>query len=222
MSKILVISVHPDDETLGCGGTLLKLKSQGNEINWCIVTRMERDSGYSKEAIVQREKEIQRVGERYGFGRVETLGLPAAGLDTLDMKEIVAPMSDVINAIEPDTLILPFKWDVHSDHRVTFNAAWSCAKPFRAPFIKTVLMMETLSETEMAPPIGGNWFVPNYYVDISLFLEQKIDMMKYYESEIKPSPFPRSEENIKALAHFRGASVGCTYAEAFMILREIR
>lgn len=221
MKKVLVISVHPDDETLGCGGTLLKLKNQGCDINWCIVTSMSEVAGYTKETIVQRDHEIEKVAELYGFNKVDKLNFKAAELDALDMKTLMTPLIKIIDNLRPDTLFIPFKWDVHSDHRVVFDAVWSCSKPFRSPYIKTILMMETLSETEMAPPIGSNWFSPNSYVDISLFLEKKIKIMKMFESEILPPPFPRSEENIRALARFRGASINCDYAEAFMVLREV-
>ncbi len=222
MKKVLVISVHPDDETLGCGGTLLKLARQGHKINWCIVTCMSENAGYSRKEIVQRDNEIKKVGKIYEFNRVDKLNFEAAALDTLDMKMVINPLSKLIGDIKPDTLFMPFKWDVHSDHRIVFDAVWSCVKSFRSPFIKTILMMETLSETEMAPPIASNWFVPNFFVDISPFLEKKIEIMELFKSEIHPSPFPRSAENIRALARFRGGSINCNYAESFMVLREVR
>ena len=93
---------------------------------------------------------------------------------------------------------------------------------FRYPFIKKIYMMETLSETEFAPSTKEDSFVPNVFVDISDFMDRKIEIMKLFESEIKEHPFPRSEENIKALAIFRGASCGCRYAESFMLLKEIK
>ena len=83
-------------------------------------------------------------------------------------------------------------------------------------------MMETLSETEFAPSTMGDNFVPNVFVDISKYLDKKIQLMKIFESEIDMHPFPRSEKNIKALATFRGASCGCEYAESFMLLKEIK
>jgi LmbE family N-acetylglucosaminyl deacetylase len=222
MSRVLIMAAHPDDETLGCGGTLLKHKSQGDQIHWCIVTAMSRSLGYSDEQISQREKEISQVKEDFGFDQVSAFNLPAAGLDSLDIREIIGPVSELFQGFKPDTLYLPFKWDVHSDHRALFQAAWSSAKVFRAPFIKRILMMETLSETESAPPFPGQSFFPNCFVDITAFMDQKIQIMKRYPSEIRPPPFPRSEEAIRSLAGLRGAAAGCTFAEAFMVLREIR
>jgi len=97
----------------------------------------------------------------------------------------------------------------------------ACTKSFRYPFIKTVLMYECISETEFAPALPERMFMPNYYVDISEFFEQKIAIMKIFASEIGEHPFPRSIRNIEALATFRGASVGVKYAEAFQLIKMI-
>jgi hypothetical protein len=97
----------------------------------------------------------------------------------------------------------------------------ACTKSFRYPFIKRVLMYECLSETEFAPALPEKAFIPNYFVDISDFIDKKLEIMEIYESEIDEHPFPRSLNNIKALAHFRGASVGVNYAEAFQLLKFI-
>lgn len=221
MKRILVISVHPDDETLGCGGTLLKHRARGDEINWCVVTAMSESTGYSKEKIAERKTDIFQVEQAYGFTRSISLNLPPAGLDALAMKLLIDPLAQLFEDLQPDTLYLPFQWDVHSDHRIVFHAAWSCAKSFRAPYIRNISMMETLSETEAAPPLGGQSFVPNRYVDISGYMDRKIQIMNIYKDEVQPSPFPRSEETIRSLARYRGAAAGCEFAEAFMVLKEI-
>ncbi|MBN1405325.1 MAG: PIG-L family deacetylase [Candidatus Omnitrophica bacterium] len=221
MSKVLVLAVHPDDETLGCGGTLLKHKKSGDSIHWLISTSAKESQGFAKQDIIKREKEIECVGKMFGFTTVTRLGISAAGADELPTSVLVKKISKVFNDIKPEVIYLPFMKDVHSDHRVIFEAAYSCIKTFRYPFIKTVLMMETISETELALNMDKETFVPNYFVDISRFMDKKIRIMNIFKNEIGKHPFPRSVKNIKALATFRGAMAGCKYAESFMLLKKI-
>ena len=221
MNKILVIAVHPDDETLGCGGTLLKHKANGDEIHWLIVTDIKESEGYDISAIKQRNKEIKKVENLYGFTSVNKLDLSTTKVDEYGMSELITKISSVINKVKPDTIYLPFKGDVHSDHKYIFDAAYSCTKTFRYPFIKKIYMMETLSETEFSLSTKEDGFVPNVFVDISEFMDKKIELMNIYESEMGEHPFPRSERNIRALATYRGATSGCDYAESFMLLKEI-
>jgi len=226
MNKVLVIAVHPDDETLGCGGTLLKHKAKGDEIYWLIVTTIKSgykgwDLGFSEEVIEKREKEIEKVANIYNFDDVFRLEFPTMRLDEISMSELIGAVSKVFKEVKPSIVYLPFKSDVHSDHRKVFEASFSCVKIFRYPFIKRVLMMETISETDFAPATKEDSFVPNVFVDISNFFEKKLEIMKIYESEIGIHPFPRSLETIEALAKVRGAQAGCRYAESFMLLKEI-
>lgn len=221
MNRVLVVAVHPDDETLGCGGTLLKHKKAGDKIFWLIVTSMRPENGFSRKKILEREAEMAKVAGLYKFDGIHRLDLPAAELDRIPRNKMVKDLASVFNKVKPDIVYLPFKWDVHSDHGVIFDAAYSCTKTFRCPSIKKVLMMETISETELAPCSGKNAFKPNYFSDISRFLKKKIGIMKIFKAEIGKHPFPRSARNIEALATFRGAMSGCTYAEAFMLIKEI-
>ena len=221
MNKILVIAVHPDDETLGCGGTLLKHKANGDEIHWLIATDIKESEGYGISTIKKRNKEITKIEDLYGFTSVNKLGLSTTKVDTYSMSVLVSKISSVIDRIKPDIIYLPFKGDVHSDHKYIFDAAYSCTKIFRHPFIKKLYMMETLSETEFSLSTKEDSFVPNVFVDISEFMDKKIKLMNIYESEIGKHPFPRSERNIRALATYRGATSGCNYAESFMLLKEI-
>ena len=222
MNKILVVALHPDDETLGCGGTLLKHKKDGDEIHWLICTEIKEEEGFTAEQVQNRAKEIRVVSDMYQFDSVHHLGLSTMKVDEYSMSELIAKTSSVINQIQPTTLYLPFKGDVHSDHRVMFDAAYSCTKSFRYPFIKKIYMMETLSETEFALSTKEDSFIPNVFVDVSAFLDKKLEIMEVFESEIAEHPFPRSLRNIEALATLRGATSGCEYAESFMLLKEIK
>ena len=221
MNKVLIIAVHPDDETLGCGGTLLKHKNNEDEIHWVIVTDIKEAEGFKKEVIDKREKEIKEVEKLYDFDSVHRLGLSTMRVDEYNMSDLIGKISKVINDVKPNIIYLPFKGDVHSDHRHVFDAAYSCTKSFRYPFIKRIYMMETLSETEFAPSTKEDSFIPNVFVDISGFMDKKIEIMKNFESEMAEHPFPRSERNLRALATLRGATCGCEYAESFVLLKEI-
>jgi LmbE family N-acetylglucosaminyl deacetylase len=221
MNKILVVAVHPDDETLGCGGTLLKHKAQGDKIFWLLVTSIHTGQGFEESTIRQRGKEKERVAKLYQFDGVEELDLPTTTLAGMPEGELIHKIAIAMQTIQPNVVYLPFSADIHSDHRKAFEAAYSCTKSFRSPFIKKILMMETISETEFAPPLKENAFVPNYFVDITGFMDQKIKIVQNYKSELGTHPFPRNTKNIRALATFRGAIAGCEYAEAFMLLKEI-
>ena len=215
---VLVIAVHPDDETLGCGGTLLKHKASGDEVHWLICTTVDKTNSYYK----TREDELKRVADAYEFSSVNNLRLKTMQVDEYGMSSLVDKISNVINTIKPNIIYLPFKGDVHSDHRKIFEASYSCTKSFRYPFIKKIYMMEILSETEFAPSTKEDSFIPNTFVDISAYFEKKIEIMKIFKSEISMHPFPRSERNLKSLATLRGATAGCEYAESFVLLKEIQ
>ena len=221
MKTVIVISAHPDDEILGAGGTLLKHKKNGDKIYWLITTNIFEEQGFSKERVFSRQREIEKVSEALGAEKVFMLDYPTMSLSTSTLIEMVPKISKVFTEIEPEIVYCLNRSDAHSDHRITFDAIMACTKSFRYPFIKQVLMYECISETEFAPQLPEKVFIPNYFVDISPFLEEKLELMKIYESEVGAHPFPRSLRNIEALATYRGASVGVEYAEAFQLIKYI-
>ena len=221
MNSVLVVAVHPDDETLGCGGTLLKHKANADEIHWLLATDIKESEGFDVSVIKKRNKEIKKVEDLYRFTSVSRLEIPTTKVDEFGMSELVSKISYVIDKVKPNIIYLPFKGDVHSDHKYIFDAAYSCTKVFRYSFIKKIYMMETLSETEFSLSSKEDSFVPNVFVDISKYMDKKIEIMKSYKSEMGEHPFPRSERNIRALATYRGAISGCDYAESFKLLKEI-
>ena len=221
MKNIVVISAHPDDEILGVGGTLLKHKKNGDKIYWLITTNIFENQGFTKERISSRQKEIKKISEALEVEKLFMLNYPTMSLSTSTLIEMVPKISKVFTEIEPEIVYCLNRSDAHSDHRITFDAVMACTKSFRYPFIKQVLMYECISETEFAPQLPEKVFIPNYFIDISSFLEEKMNLMKIYESELGNHPFPRSLKNIEALASFRGASVGVEYAEAFQLIKYI-
>jgi LmbE family N-acetylglucosaminyl deacetylase len=221
MRKVIVISAHPDDEILGVGGTLLKHKQKGDLLSWLIVTQITEDNGYSKERVNQRKREIEAVKKIIGFSSIYQLNYPTMSLSSKSVNRMIPEISSIFSSYKPEIIYVVNRSDAHSDHRHTFEAVAACTKSFRYPFIKKFLMYECLSETEFAPQLPEKLFIPNYFVDISEFLEKKIEVMQVYASEIGEHLFPRSIENIKALAFLRGATAGVKYAESFQIVKMI-
>ena len=215
----MVIAPHPDDETLGVGGTLLRRKAEGASIAWLIVTTISKESGWSSEKVKQRADEIKRISLLYDFDEVYALNFPTTKLDTIPMSDIVASVSGAFKSFKPDEIFVPHPSDVHSDHRVVFNAVSACTKWFRYPSVKRVLAYETLSETDFGL-CTDQTFHPNVFVDVTEFFGKKIKALDVYASEIGDFPFPRSHEAIRALATLRGAASGYKAAEAFELLRE--
>ena len=164
---------------------------------------------------------IRLPGSLYFFRISTNSSLIRWGMVTGVRDAIRNAIGKVIQAVRPSIIYLPFKNDVHTDHQTVFKATCSCTKTFRYPFLKKVLMMETISETEFAPPLSGWTFAPNVFVDITKHFHQKIQIMNIYRSELGRHPFPRSVENMESLAKIRGVSAGCRFAEAFMLLKEI-
>ena len=220
MNKVLVIAPHPDDETLGCGGTLLKHKSFGDDVHWLIMTNIFEKDGWQKEVVNRRQSEIDMVAEMYSFISVHKLNFATTKLDNEIISDLVKEISNVINKFKPNIIYLNNNSDVHTDHQITFKSVMSSVKSFRQPFIGRILMYETVSETEFSAPLPGNAFQPNVFVDITKFFEQKCKIMKLYESELMNSPYPRSMDVIEALAKYRGSRIGVKYAEAFSLLYE--
>lgn len=218
MKNIVIISAHPDDETLGAGGTLLRHKELGDQIFWLITTNIFEDQGFSKEKVKSRQEEIGLIAKKIGIKKVYKLNYPTATLSSESLITMVPKISEVFKQCKPEIIYCLNRSDAHSDHRITFDAIMACTKSFRNPFIKKVFMYECLSETEFAASLPEKAFKPNCYIDISKYMKQKIDLMKIYSSELGEHPFPRSVRNIEALATFRGAYAGVEFAEAFQLL----
>jgi LmbE family N-acetylglucosaminyl deacetylase len=217
--KTIVIAPHPDDEVLGAGGTLLRRKAEGTKLAWMIVTSITTKADYSDEYIKKRANEIKCITQLFGFDSVFELNFPATQLDQIPMSDLVAGISNAFKAFEPDEVFMPHPSDVHSDHRIVFDAVAACTKWFRYPSIKRVLAYETLSETDFRLA-ATNAFRPNVMINIKPYLADKLRAMDIYASEMGKFPFPRSHEAIQALAALRGAASGFEAAEAFELLRE--
>lgn len=218
--KILVVSAHPDDETLGCGGTLLKHAEAGDSLDWLITTKSGPEQ-YAADFIARRQIQIAKVTRAYGFGKVHELKFNATQLDSVPLSAVIDAAASEVNASQLDRVYIVHPGDVHSDHCITFNAMWAVLKPFAIGRSVEVFCYETASSSDLAAPLSGHRFLANAYSDIDAYLDRKLAIFRIYESEIQTPPGPRSLEAITALARSRGAAAGMNYAEAFAAMRVI-
>ena len=221
--KILVIAPHPDDEVLGCGGTIKKYTKRGDEVYLCIVTKAYTPD-WTEDFIKNREKEIECASKTLGIKEVIFLDLPTVKLDTLPQKQLNSLILKTIEDIKPEIVFLPFRADINNDHKLVSESGLVALRPKPDYFLaRKVFFYEVLSETEWAGPAEKveDFFMPNFYEDISKDLNDKLKAMECYKTELKNFPHPRSLEGIKVLAQKRGMESGVDAAEAFMLFREI-
>jgi N-acetylglucosamine malate deacetylase 1 len=220
--KILAIAAHPDDETLGCAGTLLKHRADGDEVAWLIVSKT-HEPQWTPEMIARKSNEVDAVAKRLGTTEHRHLDFPAAALETVPLGDIMKAIKGFIDEVRPDVVYLVHGGDVHTDHRVVYDATMSVIKPFHMAGlgIRRVESFEIPSSTDAAAPHTSTAFMPTVFRDISDHLEAKLELFALYASEAQPDPMSRGPSAVRAWARARGATIGVEYAEAFMLLREL-
>jgi LmbE family N-acetylglucosaminyl deacetylase len=220
--RVLIVSAHPDDETLGCGGTILKHVAAGDEVVWAIVTQA-HEPQWARSVIDAKAAEVEMVASAYGIASHARLGLPSSRLDVTPRAELIEVLATFIREARAELVYVVHPGDVHGDHADVFDATMSVLKAFRMGTlgVRRVLAFETLSSTDAAPQPSERAFVPTVYSDISGYLERKLEIMALYVTEEQADPLPRGPTAIRALARLRGATVGVEYAEAFQLVREL-
>ena len=216
--KILIISPHPDDEVLGCGGTIAKHNADGNDVFLCIVTTAYTPE-WSSEFIEKRKEEVENSSMILGIKKTYFLNYPTVKLDTIPQKDLNHALITILDKLKPEIVYIPFKGDLNRDHRLIFEASLVATRPLKNSSVRRILAYEILSETEWGNPL--ELFSPNVYVDISNTLEKKMNAMVAYQSELRDYPHPRHQDVIRALAVKRGSEAGLKYAEAFCLIREV-
>jgi N-acetylglucosamine malate deacetylase 1 len=219
---VAIIAPHPDDETLGAGGTLLRLAQAGASLTWLLVTTAE-NAGYPAKYVDAQRRQVEAVRGAYPFDQFHWFGLPARALDRADFAALVETLRVHFSRLRPDTIIVPHMYDAHSDHRVCHAAALAACKSFyMTEFgVRRILAMEILSETDAAPPVPGQSFLPTVTVDITKQLQRKVDILQLYQSELQSAPKPRRLDVVAAQANAHGAACGLMAAERFMLIREV-
>lgn len=225
--NVLVFAPHPDDEVLGCGGTIARYVAEGANVYVCIVTSalppvyddtIAKQNGWPHNIY----PEIVEAHKILGVKETFFLQFPTVQLETVPRYEFNGKIMSLVQKIEPDVVMIPHFGDMQRDHTLTSEAIMVAVRPKYENTIRYVYSYETLSETEWNIPHVANVFIPNTYVDISDYLELKKQAMNCFQSQLSDFPNPRSLQAVEALAKLRGSTMGSYAAEAFSLIREYR
>ena len=224
--NILVVAAHPDDEILGCGGTLAKYSSQGHNINILFLTNGVSSRSLSKKRMLKlistRKSSAQKAKKIIGAKKTFFLDFKDNQLDSYPLLKIIKPIERIIFKIKPDTIYTHFEEDLNIDHQVANKAVVTICRPQKSNSVKEIFFFEIPSSTEWQVKKKQKFFSPNYFEDISKVKKYKINALKCYKSELKKWPHPRSIKGVTSLFNWRGATIGVEAAEAFMVGRIIR
>ena len=223
--SILILCAHPDDEVLGCGGTIAKLADQGATVHVAFLA----DGVFSREgdAVVQQEElrirraAAQKACDILGVKSVSFGDFPDNRMDTVALLDITKALENLIAEYKPEVVFTHHAGDVNIDHRRMHDAAVTACRPQRGHPVKTLLCFEVPSSTEWQLPGSAPVFAPNWFVDISDTLDRKFAALDAYAAELRDWPHPRSRQGVDHLARWRGATVGVDAAEAFMLGRQL-
>jgi N-acetylglucosamine malate deacetylase 1 len=221
--RVAVIVAHADDEVLGCGGAIRKHTQAGDTVSVIILADGEtgRGSQPNDKAIEQREKSARSAAEILGVQNIVIHRFPDNRLDSIARLDIIKVVEQDIKDAMPGVVYTHHAGDLNVDHRRVHEAVVTACRPQLGHPVQTLLFFETPSSTEWQPPGSGTTFAPNWFVDISDVIEIKMKALHAYSAEMRPWPHPRSYEGVEYLARWRGATIGCAAAEAFVLARKI-
>ena len=225
--NVLVVGAHPDDELLGLGGTIIRHIAMGDKVSVLLLTdghtsrfRDPTRAGEHSPEVVARVESSEKAAQLLGFDLYFAPFFDQR-LDIVPHIELVHAIEKVASEIKPNIVYCHHKGDVNTDHQVTFSACMTSFRSVGQDYPTKLLCYETFSSTEWGVPSGEAYFMPNVIVDISQFLDKKIEALKLYEQEMRAFPHPRSYEGIKIAAQRWGSVIGVHAAEAFMLIREV-
>ena len=227
-NRVMVIAAHPDDEVLGCGGTIARHADSGEIVNVLIVAegktsrQQERNREQIKNELTSLAEAAKKAGVILGARSVELLNLPDNRLDSLNRLDLIKIIEQKINDYAPDCIYVHHAGDVNIDHRRLHEAVVTACRPIPGQMVKKLLSFEVASSSEWQPPGSSHTFKPNWFIDISEQWERKREALAVYASEMRTWPHARSIEALEHLARWRGAQMGVEAAEAFCLLRLIQ
>jgi len=231
MKKILIICSHPDDEILGCGGTIAK-HINNKDIVKVIYTHEGCSSRYNIKKnkkikkkinleIKERKEMAIKVSKFLKFKIIDFYDYENLNYRKFEFLELVKKIDRDIKIFKPTIIYTHNEFDLNEDHKITFKATINACRPNNSHIVNEIYTFETPSVTEWANTFYQNKFNPDYFVDIDKFFNTKIKALKIYEKEMRKFPHPRSKEFINALSVYRGGSVYLNKAESFKTIRKI-
>ena len=223
--SILIIAAHPDDEILGCGGTIARFASEGEKIHVAFLA----DGVMSREASTEEIDKGLKARRRAAVAALGILGVdsisfndfPDNRMDSVPLIEVARTIEILVSNHTPSTVFTHNASDVNIDHQRVHDATVVACRPQPNNSVKTLVRYEVASSTEWQLPGPSGGFFPNWFVDISLYIDLKLRSLQEYEQELRQWPHPRSIKAVEHLARWRGATVGVEAAEAFMLGRHI-
>ena len=221
MSRVLVLAAHPDDEILGMGGTIaVHARARGDAVKIVCVTDGSSTQYPGDDALRrQKEQEATRAAAELGVDDYVHLDLPDMRLDTLAHVDINRVVEEHVRGFEAEVVYTPHP-DVNRDHVALFDSVAVATRPVPGQTVRRLLTYAPTSSTEWTPA-ARNWFVPNWFVDITQTFDRKLAAFAHYATEQREYPHPRSARALRAHAELHGASVGCEYAEPFVLVRSL-
>ncbi len=220
--KVLILAAHPDDEVLGCGGTIYNLTSQKVTVNICFFSNgVSARSNFKTDEILLRKNAAKRVAKMLKVSSLNFYDFPDNSFDKVNILEIAKIIEKKIKSFKPDTIFTHFENDLNIDHQKINQATLAATRPQKNQIVKKLFFFEVPSSTEWNFNKNKKQFNPNWFVDISGSLKNKIKALKIYGSEMKKYPHPRSYKAIEALSRWRGSTSGYKAAEAFVLARKI-
>ncbi|MDD5529883.1 MAG: PIG-L family deacetylase [bacterium] len=226
--KILVVVAHPDDEVLGCGGTIAKYNKLGNEISLLIlgegITSRDKVRNPQKRVTELNSLKIytKEASKILGIKKVFTFNFPDNRFDTVAVLDIVKAIEEVTNKVNPEVIYTHHQGDLNIDHQITFKAVLTACRPIYGETVKEIYSFEIPSSTEWSASDDSHFFNPNVFIDISNTFNKKIEAMKAYKSELREYPHPRSTKALEIIARRWGIVVGKKLVEAFLLIRSIK
>jgi LmbE family N-acetylglucosaminyl deacetylase len=219
--KVLVFAAHPDDEVLGMGGTLcLHAAEQGDEVRVvCVTDGSSSQYPGDSELRERKNEEARRAAEVLGVADYVHLDLPDMRLDTLAHVDLNGIVEQQVREVGPEVVYTP-QPDVNLDHRALFDSVAVATRPTPGQAVRRLLTYAPTSSTEWTPA-ATNWFLPNWFVDVTATLERKLEAFACFETERRDYPHPRNDRALRANAEFHGTTVGCEYAEPFVLVRNV-
>ena len=218
MHKVLIIVAHPDDEVLGCGATIAKHIDNSDMVQIVFLS----DGFSSRNDDENRDSNAQKASKVLACQNPIFLNYPDNQLNTVPLLDIVKKIETIVSDFQPNIIYTHYFGDLNIDHQITHKAVITACRPQPNFCVKEIYSFEVLSATHWQSPSMSNAFNPNYFVDVSDFIKQKIKALQCYDNEMRDYPHARSYEAVVSLSSFRGSSVGVHNAEAFVIERLIK